>query len=139
MGGFCHIWWALSRFGLVSDGFSPASGAIRLSGVGLGFPSMTDQTQQVDAELAPEVPASPPRTYLVWSALAAALLFLPIGLVALFFSIRTEVLLRRGETDRARRTSRAALALIIVTVVAGVLAYVVVIGGLLALGAFSGG
>ena len=100
---------------------------------------MTDQTQQVDAELAPEVPASPPRTYLVWSALAAALLFLPIGLVALFFSIRTEVLLRRGETDRARRTSRAALALIIVTVVAGVLAYVVVIGGLLALGAFSGG
>ena len=100
---------------------------------------MTDQTQQVDVELAPEVPGNPPRTYLVWSALAAALLFLPIGLVALFFSIRTGVLLRRGETDRARRTSRAALALVVVTVVAGVLAYVVVIGGLLALGAFSGG
>ena len=80
-----------------------------------------------------------PRSYLVWSALVTALLFLPTGLVALFFSIRTESLVRRGEMERARRMSRAALAAIFVTVVAGVLAYVVVIGGLLALGAFSGG
>lgn len=100
---------------------------------------MTDEIQQVATEGAHEVPGNPPRTYLVWSALVAALLFLPLGLAALFFSIRTEVLLRRGETERARRTSRAALVLIIVTVVVGVLAYVVVIGGLLALGAFSGG
>jgi len=100
---------------------------------------MTDEIQQVATEPASEVPGKSPRTYLVWSALAAALLFLPLGLVALFFSIRTEVLLRRGEVERARRTSRAALVLIIVTVVVGVLAYVVVIGGLLALGAFSGG
>jgi uncharacterized membrane protein len=100
---------------------------------------MTEQTEQVATEAAPEVPGHPPRTYLVWSALVAALLFLPLGLVALFFSIRTEVLLRRGDQERAQRTSRAALVLIIMTAVFGVLAYVVVIGGLLALGAFSGG
>lgn len=100
---------------------------------------MTDQTEQVASNPAPEVPGRPPRTYLVWSALVAALLFLPLGLVALFFSLRTEVLLRRGDAKRARRTSRTALVFIIVTVVVGVLAYLVVIGGLLALGAFSGG
>lgn len=100
---------------------------------------MTDEIQQITAERVPEVSGSPPRTYLVWSALAAALLFLPLGLVALFFSIRTEVLVRRGEVERARKTSRAALVLTFVTVVVGLLVYLVAIGGLLALGAFSGG
>ena len=78
------------------------------------------------------------RTYLVWSALASALLFLPIGLVALGFSIRTSVLSRRGELERARRSSRITLVLVTVTTVVGVLVYVGLIGALLALGAFSG-
>lgn len=81
----------------------------------------------------------PPRTYLIWSALAAALLFLPLGLVALAFSLRTQVLVRRGQTRRARRWSRATLVLLILTVVVGVVVYVALVGALLALGAFSGG
>ena len=85
-----------------------------------------------------EVTGSAPRTYLIGSALATALLFLPLGLVALFFSLRTAALIRRGELDRARRTSRAALVLTIVTAVVGVLVYVLLVGALLALGAFSG-
>lgn len=99
---------------------------------------MTEEIEQLATTAAPEVPGKPPRTYLLWSALATALLFLPLGLIALIFSARTEVLLRRGEVDRARKSSRVALVLILVTVVVGVLAYLIVIGGLLALGAFSG-
>ena len=124
-------------------------------GLGLVFTSMSEKTVPVPSGQAGDQAgdqaggqaggqadsseAGMPRSYLVWSALVTALLFLPTGLVALFFSIRTESLVRRGEMERARRMSRAALAAIFVTVVAGVLAYVVVIGGLLALGAFSGG
>lgn len=100
---------------------------------------MTEEIEQLTTAAAPGDAGKPPRTYLVWSALATALLFLPLGLIALIFSLRTEVLLRRGEVDRARKSSRIALVLTIVTVVVGVLVYVVVIGGLLALGAFSGG
>ena len=100
---------------------------------------MTEEPEQLTSAPAPGEAGKPPRTYLVWSALATALLFLPLGFIALVLSVRTEVLLRRGEVERARRTSRAALVLIVVTVVVGVLVYLVVIGGLLALGAFSGG
>ena len=101
---------------------------------------MSEQAQVAGAEdpVAADV-GNPPRTYLVWSALVAALLFLPIGLVALAFSIRTDVLVRRGEWDRARRSSRITLALVIVTAVVGVLVYLGLIGALLGLGAFSAG
>jgi len=116
-------------------------------GLGLVFISMNEKTVPAPSGQAGDQAGSQagssetgvPRSYLVWSALVTALLFLPTGLVALFFSIRTESLVRRGELERARRMSRAVLVAIIVTVVAGVLAYAVVIGGLLALGAFSGG
>ena len=100
---------------------------------------MSEQAHVADPlDATAEEPGQPPRTYLLWSALAAAVLFLPIGLVALGFSIRTDVLVRRGALDRARRSSRIALALVIVTAVVGVLVYVGLIGALLALGAFSG-
>lgn len=108
---------------------------------------MSEQPQVADtraASAADTGPASagdtghPPKTYLVWSVLVSALLFLPIGLVALAFSIRTDVLVRRGELEGARRTSRVSLVLVIVTAVVGVIVYAVVIGALLALGAFSG-
>ena len=83
--------------------------------------------------------AKPARSRLVWSVVAAALFFLPLGLIAVFFSWRTDVWNRRGETDKAQRASRWALAFIVITLVVGVLVYVALIGALLALGAFSGG
>lgn len=81
----------------------------------------------------------PARPRFAWSVVAAALFFLPLGLVAVFFSWRTDVWNRHGETDKAHRASRWALAFIIMTLVVGVLVYVALIGALLALGAFSGG
>ena len=100
---------------------------------------MSERAQVAEShDAAAEDAGKSPRTHLVWSALAAALLFLPLGLVALGFGIRTDVLVRRGEIDRARRSSRITLILVIVTTVVGVLVYVGLIGALLALGAFSG-
>ena len=100
---------------------------------------MSEQPQVADTRAASAADTGQtPRTYLVWSVLVTALLFLPIGLFALAFSIRTDVLVRRGEFAGARRTSRVSLVLVIVTAVVGVLVYAVVIGALLALGAFSG-
>jgi uncharacterized membrane protein YozB (DUF420 family) len=96
-----------------------------------------------DIENATTVPepadaGNPPRTYLIWSALVAALLFLPLGLVALASSLRTRALIHRGDMQRARRMSRVTLAMIILTVAVGVVVYAALVGALLALGAFSG-
>ena len=80
-----------------------------------------------------------PRTHLVWSVIAAALFFLPLGLVAVAFSWRADVWNRRGDVARARRNSRWALAFVILTIVVGLVVYSALVGALLALGAFSGG
>jgi len=80
-----------------------------------------------------------PRSYLVGSLLVTALLFLPTGVVAVVLSWRARVWIKRGDLARARRMSRAALVVIIVTAVIGVLVYVALIGALLGLGAFSAG
>jgi uncharacterized membrane protein len=79
-----------------------------------------------------------PRTHLVGSVLAAALLFLPTGLVAVIFALRARVLIDRGDLSSARRSSRVALVFMIVTIVAGVVVYSGLLAALLALGAFSG-
>ncbi|MEY2990240.1 MAG: CD225/dispanin family protein [Candidatus Nanopelagicales bacterium] len=96
--------------------------------------------ESADAATAPEQEGAgvPPRTYLIWSALAAALLFLPLGLVALALSLRTRALIHRGDMQRARRMSRVTLAMLILTIVVGVVVYAALVGALLALGAFSG-
>ena len=78
-----------------------------------------------------------PRTHLVWSITAAALLFLPLGLIAVVFSWRTGVWKRRDDLARARRNSWLAVVFIIVTIIVGVLVYGALLGALLALGAFS--
>lgn len=75
--------------------------------------------------------------HLVWSIIAAALFFLPLGLIAVVFSWRTGVWKRRDDPARARRNSRLALVFIIVTIIVGVLVYGGLLGALLALGAFS--
>lgn len=78
------------------------------------------------------------RTHLVGAVLSAALLFLPTGLVAVAFAWRTRVLIDRGDLTAARRSSRVALTLMIVTIVVGVVVYAGLLVALLALGAFSG-
>jgi hypothetical protein len=104
--------------------------------------STTNSDETSDAGVFDEAVAaaeSRPRTHLVWSTIAAALFFLPLGLVAVVFSWRCAVWNRRGDLARARRNSRWALAMVIVTVVVGIGVYVALIGALLALGAFGGG
>ena len=81
--------------------------------------------------------ATQPRTHLVWSIVAAALFFLPLGVIAVVFSWRTAVWKRRDDLSRARRNSRLAVVFIVVTIVVGVLVYAGLLGALLALGAFS--
>jgi len=90
------------------------------------------------AEAGEEPVSAVPRTHLVGSVLAAALLFLPTGLGAVIFALRARVLIDRGDLSSARRSSRVALVFMIVTIVAGVVVYSGLLVALLALGAFSG-
>ena len=90
------------------------------------------------AEAGEEPVSAVPRTHLVGSVLAAALLFLPTGIVAVIFAWRARVLIDRGDLSSARRSSRVALVFMIVTIVAGVVVYSGLLAALLALGAFSG-
>lgn len=106
---------------------------------GLGFAPMGEETLQATSGVGAERAGNPPRSYLAWSIIATAVLFLPLGLVALFFSLRTRALLRRGDLDEAQRASRVTLVVVVVTTVVGVIAYVALVGALLALGAFGGG
>ena len=96
----------------------------------------TETEAGTDAANVPDPVA--PRTHLVGSVLSAALLFLPTGLVAVIFAWRTRVLIDRGDRLSARRSSRVALAFMIVTIVIGVVVYAGLLAALLALGAFSG-
>lgn len=80
-----------------------------------------------------------PSTHLVGSIVVAAVLFLPTGLIAIAFALRARTWITRGDLVRARRHSRAALAFVIVSIVLGLITYSAIVGGLLALGAFSGG
>lgn len=89
--------------------------------------------------LAPEAPAGqePVRTYLGWAAVVSALCFLPIGLVALAYSLASARALAAGDDARARRRSRVALRWIVVAVLAGLVVDGVLVAVLAALGAFS--
>ena len=105
---------------------------------GLGFHPMGEQTHESATGQAARRSDDVPRTYLLWSVLATALLFLPLGLIALFFSIRTNVLMARGAVEPARRASRWAFTFAVAATIVGALTYVLLVGALLALGAFSG-
>ncbi|HEV8025165.1 MAG TPA: CD225/dispanin family protein [Candidatus Nanopelagicales bacterium] len=91
-------------------------------------------------ESVPKAPAlTAPPTRLAGALVVTALLFLPTGLVAVLFAWRARTLIQRGDMERARTFSRAAMVAIIVTIVIGVLVYAALIGALLGLGAFSAG
>ncbi len=81
--------------------------------------------------------AGAPRTYLGWAVAATVLCFLPLGLVALFFGLRTSSAVADGRLDDAVRSSRRARRWIVATVIVGGLTYLAIVGSLLLLGAFS--
>ena len=65
-----------------------------------------------------ETPATP-RTYLWWAVGATALCFLPFGLVAIWFGLRTMQAADRDDLAAAARSSRIARRWLIVTAVVG--------------------
>jgi hypothetical protein len=78
-----------------------------------------------------------PRTYLWWAVGATALCFAPLGILTLFFAIRTLSRINHDDLDGAARWSRQARRWLIITVIVGLvvnLALLVVLG---LLGAFS--
>lgn len=89
--------------------------------------------------LAPEVPTGdePVRTHLGWAAAVTALCFLPLGIVAVVYSLRSSRALEAGDEPTARRTARVARRWIVATVVVGLMVDMGLLAVLLVLGAFS--
>jgi hypothetical protein len=81
--------------------------------------------------------ATPPRAFLGWSLAATVACFLPLGLVALYFGLRTNRAVLDGRPADAARCSRRARRWLVATVVAGLLVYLVLAAALVMLGAFS--
>jgi len=138
LGGFRHIGLILARFLGSRCVRRCAPDRLARASRGLGFEPMEQAKAQVQTEAGGVPDPAVPRTHLVGSVLSAALLFLPTGLVAVVFAWRTRVLIDRDDLLSARRSSRVALAFMIVTIVVGVVVYAGLLVALLALGAFSG-
>jgi hypothetical protein len=78
---------------------------------------------------------TPPRTHLVWSAFTFALFFLPFGLIAAIYGVRTARLVRAGDLSAAAVASRSARRWNIAGMVLGALLWAFIVVGLLLLGA----
>lgn len=89
--------------------------------------------------LAPEVSTGeePVRTHLGWAAAVTALCFLPLGLIAVVYSLRSARALEAGDELTARRSARVARRWILATVIVGLLVDLGLLAVLLLLGAFS--
>jgi len=89
--------------------------------------------------LAPDPPAGQGRvrTHLGWAALVTAVCFLPLGIVAVAYSLASARALGAGDEARARRRARVALRWIVVTVVVGLVVDVALVAVFALLGAFS--
>ena len=80
----------------------------------------------------------PPRDHLAWALAATVLCFLPLGLVAVYFGLRTNRALAEGRIDDADRDSRRTRRWLIATLVVGLLVWATLTLSILLLGAFSG-
>ena len=80
----------------------------------------------------------PPRDHLGWALAATVLCFLPLGLVALYFGLRTNRAVAEGRGADAARDSRWTRRWLLATVVVGVLVWAALALSVLLLGAFSG-
>lgn len=76
--------------------------------------------------------------HFVRSGVATALFFLPLGIVALFFSFKCQSAVNSGETSTAMRASRNARRFSLAAFIVGGLTYFVIVVAFLLLGAFSG-
>jgi len=89
------------------------------------------------AEPVAETPDPVIRTHLGWAVVASMLFFLPLGLVAVYYGLRTKRDLAEGRIDSAGHHSRVAKGWVIAAIVIGILIYVFLGAVLGALGAFS--
>ena len=80
----------------------------------------------------------PPRDHLGWALAATVLCFLPLGLVAVYFGLRSNRALAEGRIDDADRDSRRTRRWLIATLVVGLLVWATLTLSILLLGAFSG-
>jgi hypothetical protein len=84
-----------------------------------------------------ETPDPAIRTHLGWAVASAMLCFLPTGIVALIYGLRTQRAVAEGRLDDAVRASRVGKRWLILTVVVGLLIYVCLTVVFVLLGAFS--
>lgn len=87
---------------------------------------------------APE-PAAGVRTYLLWSVLATCLCFLPLGIIAVVYSLRASSAVGRGDSVAAAQAARVARRWLLATVAVGIGAFGVIAVALAMMGAFSAG
>lgn len=90
---------------------------------------MTDIPDEVE-------PASAVKTYLGWSVLASVLCFLPLGLVAVFYGLRTSSAVARGDSEAAGHGSRMAKGWLLAAFAVGLLVYLFLGAVFVLLGAF---
>jgi hypothetical protein len=87
---------------------------------------------------APE-PAAGVRTYLGWAVAVTCLCFLPLGIIAVVYSLRASSAVGRGDDAAATRAARVARRWIVATVVVWIGVFGVIAVALAMLGAFSAG
>jgi hypothetical protein len=93
---------------------------------------MTETAEPVAATPDPVI-----HTHLGWAVASAMVCFLPVGLVAVFFSLRAHRAVEEGRLEEAARTSRRARHWIVAAIVAGCAIYLLVGIVFALLGAFS--
>jgi hypothetical protein len=81
--------------------------------------------------------ARPPRAYLGWSLVATIACFLPLGIVSLYYGIRTQRAVAEGRSEDASHASHVARGWLFATIVIGVLVWTFIGAVLVLLGAWS--
>ena len=84
-----------------------------------------------------ETPVPVVRTHLGWAVVATIACFLPLGLVGVYYALRTQKDLARGELESAGHHSRLAKGWVIATAVVGIAIYLFLVAVFALLGAFS--